>query len=85
MILFISRDACSDSIAKLVRACFYGVSHNYRAMCCNWGSAQMDLGELITKEGLSHHSGALLTSRKKYCEIWGSAAIVSQYRAMWSH
>ena len=36
-ILFISRDACSDSIAKLVRACFYGVSHNYRAICCKMG------------------------------------------------
>ena len=31
-ILLISRDACSDSIAKLFRACFYGVSHNYRKM-----------------------------------------------------
>ena len=30
-ILFISRDACSDSIAKILRACFCGVSHNYRA------------------------------------------------------
>ena len=27
--LFISRDACSDSLAKLFRACFCGVSHNY--------------------------------------------------------
>ena len=33
-ILFISRDTCSDSIAKLVRACFCGVSDNYRAICC---------------------------------------------------
>ena len=33
-VLFISRDACSDSIAKLFRACFHGVSHNYRAICC---------------------------------------------------
>ena len=31
-VLFISRDTCSDSIAKLFRPCFYGVSHNYRAM-----------------------------------------------------
>ena len=36
-ILFISRDTCSDSIAKLFRACFYGVSHNYRAICCKMG------------------------------------------------
>ena len=33
-ILFISRDTCSDSITKLFCACFYGVSHNYRAIRC---------------------------------------------------
>ena len=37
VILFISRDTCSDSIAKLFRACFCGVSHNYRAICCKMG------------------------------------------------
>ena len=36
-ILFISRDTCSDSIAKLFRACFCGISHNYRAICCKMG------------------------------------------------
>ena len=36
-ILFISRDTCSDSIAKLFRACFYGVSHNNRAIRCKMG------------------------------------------------
>ena len=36
-ILSISRDTCSDSIAKLFRACFCGVSHNYRAICCKMG------------------------------------------------
>ena len=36
-ILFISRDTCSDSIAKLSRACFHGVSHNYRAIRCKMG------------------------------------------------
>ena len=36
-ILFISRDTCSDSIAKSFRACFNGVSHNYRAICCKVG------------------------------------------------
>ena len=36
-ILFISRDTCSDSIAKLFRACFNGVSHNYRAIRCKMG------------------------------------------------
>ena len=33
-ILYISRDTFSDSIAKIVRACFPGVSHKYRAICC---------------------------------------------------
>ena len=36
-ILFISRDTCSDSIAKIFRACFCGVSHNYRAIRCKMG------------------------------------------------
>ena len=36
-ILFISRDTCSDSIAKLFRACFCGVSHNHRAIRCKMG------------------------------------------------
>ena len=36
-ILFISRDPCSDSIAKRFCACFCGVSHNYRAICCKMG------------------------------------------------
>ena len=32
-ILLTSRDTCSDSIAKLFRACFYVVSRDYRAIC----------------------------------------------------
>ena len=36
-ILFISSDTFSDSIAKLFRACFPGVSHIYRAICCKIG------------------------------------------------
>ena len=36
-ILFISCDACSDSIAKLFQACFCGGSYNYRAMRCKMG------------------------------------------------
>ena len=36
-ILFVSRDTCGDSIAKLFRACFCGLSHNYRAICCKMG------------------------------------------------
>ena len=36
-IQFVSRDTCSNSIAKPFRACFYGVSHDYRAICCKMG------------------------------------------------
>ena len=36
-ILFISRDTCGDSIAKLFRACFFGVSHTDRAIRCKMG------------------------------------------------
>ena len=36
-ILFISRDTCSDSIAKLFRTCFCVVSHDYRAIRCKMG------------------------------------------------
>ena len=28
---------CSDGITKLCRACLYGVSHNYCAICCKMG------------------------------------------------
>ena len=35
--LVVSRDTCSDSIAKLFRACSYGVSHDYSAICCKMG------------------------------------------------
>ena len=85
-ILFISRDTCSDSIAKLSRACFYGVSRNYRAIRCKMGY-RMDVSvlRLSTKGGVSHYFGGVLTSLKKYRAIWGIAAIVSQYRAIWGH
>ena len=84
-ILFISRDTCSDSIAKLFRACFYGVSHNYRAIRCKWGIARMCLCKIKYQGGGSHHFGGVLTSLKKYRAIWDIAAIVSQYRAIWGH
>ena len=46
-ILFISRDACSDSIAKLFRACFCGGGGGYRTIIARyvakWGIAQMCL------------------------------------------
>ena len=86
-ILFISRDTCSDSIAKLFRACFYGVSHNYRAICCKTGY-RTDVpvqNKVLRGGGVSHLFGGTLTSPKKYRAIWGIAAIVSQYRAIWGH
>ena len=49
--IFISRDTCSDSIAKPFRACFYVVSHTYRANVAKWGIAQMCLCQLSTKGG----------------------------------
>ena len=45
-ILFISRDACSDSITKLFCVCFfYGISRSYRAICWKMGITQMCLCE----------------------------------------
>ena len=49
-----------------------------------WGIAQMCLCETKYQGGVSHHLGEVLTSPKKYCAIWGIAAIVSQYRAIFS-
>ena len=37
-ILFISRDTCSNNIAKLFYACFCGVSHDYRVMRYKMGN-----------------------------------------------
>ena len=74
--LFISRDACMDSIAKLFRACFCGgggciaqLSRDVAKRCI----AQMCLCETKHQEGgVSHHFGELVTSLKKYREIWVS-------------
>ena len=84
-ILFTSRDTCSDSIAELFRASFYEVSHNYRAIRCKMGIAQMCLCETKYQEGVSHHFGGALSSLERYRAIWGIAAILSQYRALWGH
>ena len=66
--LFISRDAYSDSIAKQFGACFFfcGISHNYPTMCCKVGYTQ----------GIAPLFGELLRSLKKYRAMWGMAAIV---------
>ena len=71
-ILFISRDTCSDSIAEHFRACFIGVPHNYRAICCKMEVLRRcACVKLSTKGGVSHHFGRALTSLKKYRTIWG--------------
>ena len=78
-ILFISRDTCSDSIAKSFYACFYGVSHNYRAIRSKMA-------------GVSHRYACIKLSPKGgVAPFWGSANlpekashdIVLQYRAIW--
>ena len=65
-ILFISRDTCSDSIAKLFRACFHGVSHDDCAILCKMGIAAMCLCETKYNGGLSHHFGGVLASLRKH-------------------
>ena len=88
-ILFISRDTCSDSIAKLSHALvLWGIAHISRDTLQNvakWGIAQMCLCEAKYQGGVSHHFGGVMPSLKKYRAIWGIAAIVSRYRAIWGH
>ena len=64
-ILFISRDALSNSVAKHFRACFSGGGGGYRTtivrFVAKWGIAQMCLYETRCHGGVSHH---LLTSLK---------------------
>ena len=50
-----------------------------------WGIARMCLCKIKYQGGVSHHFGGVLTSLKKCRAIWGIAAIVSQYRAIWDH
>ena len=85
-ILFISRDTCSDSIAKLFRGLFsWGIAQLSRDILQNGVSHRCACVKLSIKGRLSHHFGELLTSLKKYLAIWGIAAIVSRYRAIWGH
>ena len=57
-ILFISRDACSDSIAKLFGACFWwGIAQISRDLG-KLGIAQMCLCETKYVGGASHHFGS---------------------------
>ena len=75
-ILFFSRDICSNSSAKLFRACFDGVLHNYLARyVAKWGITQMCLCKTKYQVGVSHHFGGLLTSLEKYRTTWGAVQI----------
>ena len=65
VILFISHDICSDSIAKLFRVCFNGVSRNYRAIRSKMGIAKMCL--CTTK----YQGGGI-------APFWGSANFLSE-------
>ena len=87
-ILFISRDTCSDSLAKQFRACLNGgggIARLLRDTLRNGISHRFACAKLSSKGGVSHHFGGALTSLKKFCAIWCLAAIVSQYRAIWGH
>ena len=84
-ILFISRDTCSDSIAKLFRACFMG----YRTIIARYVAKRVShrcaFVKLSNNGGYRTIFGGVPTSLKKYRAIWGIAAIVSQYREIWGH
>ena len=60
-ILSISRDTCSDSIAKLFGACFCGYRTIIARYVVKWGIAQMCLCETKCQGGVSHHFGELLS------------------------
>ena len=64
-ILFISRDTCIYSIAKLFRACFCGYRTIIARYVAKWGIAQKCLYETKYQGGVSHHFGGVLTSLKK--------------------
>ena len=84
-ILFISRGTCSDSIAKLFRACFVGYRTIIARYVAKWGIAQICLCETEYQGGVSHHFGRVLTCPKKYRAIWGIAPIAKKYRTIWGH
>ena len=60
MILFISRDTCSDGIVKLFGASCCAVSHNYRAIHCKMGYRTVCLCEI------KYQGGGI-------APLWGSA------------
>ena len=84
---FISRDTCSDSIAKLFCACFCGgIAQLSRDTLQNGVSHRCACVKLSAGGGrVSRHFAGVLNSLRKYRAIWSIATIVSQYRAIWGH
>ena len=64
---------------------FVGYRTNIARYVAKRGIAGCACVKLSTKGGVSHHLWELLVSLIKYLAIWGIAAIVSQYRAIWGH
>ena len=64
---------------------FMGYRMSIARYVARWGIALMCLCEATYQGGVSHHFGGALTSLENYRAIWGIAAIVSQYRAIWGH
>ena len=85
MILFMSRDTCSDSIVTLLRVCFMGHRTIIARYVVKWGIAQTCLCETKYQGGGSHNSGGVLTSLERCRAIWGFVAIVSQYDEIYGH
>ena len=66
-ILFISRDTCSDSIAKRFRACFYGVSHEYGVIRCQMGyRTDVSVGNQVPRGGIAPFWGSADLLKKRY-------------------
>ena len=78
-----SRDACSDSIAKLFCAYFF---IGYRTIIARYvakrGIAQMYRCKIRTKGGYRTILGECQPLCGNYRTMWGIAAIVSQYRTI---
>ena len=65
----ISRDACSNSIAKLFGVCFYGVSHSHRAIyVAKWGVAEMCLCETKYQGGYRTNLRSAILLEKASCD-----------------
>ena len=75
-ILFISRDASSDSIAKLFRDCSYGVSHNHRAR--HVANGVLYRCSCVPNEVQRRGGGGMapfLGSAKKYRALYGASQL----------